>query len=472
MHRRFLAALVSTLLLAACAAQVKEVAPVAALPVPEGAYPAPVMFGKLRPQVPMGALVGTATDWSMLFCLWPHYGQDRSLVGEMLDGPAIRETFYDTFEGLGYDVTGDPALVVDEEFEEDLLRTEYRVSGRLKDVQMRACTRDPGLLWSMITKRYGVRGEMYVQIEWSVYDALRRSTVYKTVTEGYTNRRAHNPEGLPLMFNEAFAMAVHNLGTEPLFSGLIVYGRKPPADSWKSAKADHEPRRKFETLEPVSIAALPLSRAPVPGRAERVSSQTIMIEAGPGGHCSGFFITRQGHILTNRHCVGEALRTRIVTTQKKDSFTAEVLRSDAVRDVALLKAEGLPDDVVIDPLPLRAEWPAVGERIYVVGAPLYKRLQDTLSEGVVSAHRRDFKIFGSRQNFLQADITAHGGNSGGPMVDQYGNLVAMTVGGFTADPDDGDTGLNLFIPIDEALKVLDIDQEDPPHDQPLPLASR
>ena len=105
-------------------------------------------------------------------------------------------------------------------------------------------------------------------------------------------------------------------------------------------------------------------------------------------------------------------------------------------------------------MPIRLDWPEVSEEIYALGAPLRTRLQDTIRKGIVSAHRKDYKVLGSKQNFIQGDVATHGGNSGGPLLDAQGNITGLSVAGIAINRND--TGINFFIPIKEALDQLNI----------------
>ena len=55
-------------------------------------------------------------------------------------------------------------------------------------------------------------------------------------------------------------------------------------------------------------------------------------------------------------------------------------------------------------------------------------------------------------SFIQSDVTVNPGNSGGPLLDEQGRVVGLTV--LSYRPDGGPTGLNLFIPIGDAIDFL------------------
>jgi S1-C subfamily serine protease len=69
---------------------------------------------------------------------------------------------------------------------------------------------------------------------------------------------------------------------------------------------------------------------------------------------------------------------------------------------------------------------------------------------------------------IQSDVEIHAGHSGGPLLDAHGNVVGMAVEGYGGA--DAGIGLNLFIPVEEALESLDITVAgDAPAGAPLPL---
>lgn len=415
---------------------------------PENAQPSPVGFNKIRYAVPTGTPIMSHSPkgaLGLLHCATP-YGQIESGVSSRsFPNDDYRRVFLDTLEGQGYDVAGDPGRMFDEE--EDMMRAIYSVGARITDIKMDLCRRLN--MWS--TYR-GETGEATLTIEWTVYDLLNRKNAYKTVTKGYAVHKMPNYETIPLLLEKAFAAAVHNLGADEEFRNLIFFGNQPKEKPETIEDPEEQPITKYDAHERVSIDNAALSRQPAKGRFDDILKSAVMIEAG-GGHGSGFFITRSGHILTNAHVVGNASRVRVVTSGKQDKLIAEVLRVDRKRDVALLKLEEPGALPAIRTLPVRLDTPAIGDDVYAIGAPRLKQLQDTITAGIVSAHRMERR---TKQNFIQADVDIYGGNSGGPLLDEFGNVIGLSVSGFFIATDTLG-GLNWFIPIDDALAALDID---------------
>lgn len=380
----------------------------------------------------------------------------------------MKQTFADALEANGYDVVDD--INIDFRPEDELQRAEYFVSVRVTDIDVDLCKRGHITLFNRQNTAPDAKGKLYAKFDWSVYDALRRKVVYKTTTEGYSRRDYPNVEGMKLLFYDAFEMAAHNLSADEDFYNLIVEGKAPPHE-WRDNPLDRKFRdrpRKFDSQEEVNIINKPISVQPVPKHIKEVRNAAVMLQKS--GHGSGFFITEEGHILTNQHVVGDAHRMRVVTKGKRHKLIAEVLRRDKVRDVALLKLEEIPENLKIEPLPIRLDKLTVSEDVYAVGVPVNDRLlQNTVVKGIVSAHRL-YKDEGVRVPYIQADVKTHKGNSGGPLLDEYGNIVGLSVRGWTVPDTNYGVGLNLFVPIAQALQVLNISVDGHvPNDYPLSL---
>ncbi|NCT41739.1 MAG: trypsin-like peptidase domain-containing protein [Alphaproteobacteria bacterium] len=445
---------------------VKQVDYAPTLEIPPHASPTPIEFKNFRVLLPPGTEIGFESGAGPMllgeFCSWNNYPVSRRVLSRKFEKQYLDLAFENALESQGYDVTND----VDLEFRADdaAQRAEYFISAKVIDVDLDLCRRGRITSANIFNSAPRAKGKLYAKIEWSVYDALRRTTIYKTTTEGYTRRDYPNTEALELLFMDAFEMAAHNLGADQGFYDLLVHGEKPETISNRlyNQKIDDDYPRNFNPEEEVAISAPPLSKAPFSAIAHDARKVAVLVQKS--GHGSGFFITKQGHILTNYHVVGDARRMRIVTGFRKTGITAEVLRVDRARDVALLKLEEIPDWLNIDDImirPVRTDWPRVGEDVYAIGVPKdWKTFRNTVTKGIVSGHRRYKRVGAIRSNFIQADVEIHPGSSGGPMLDQYGNLVGIAVEGYTAGSDNDHSpvgiGLNLFIPIQEALDTLNI----------------
>lgn len=453
-----LACLAITTVFTACGPVIKKVDFAPAPAVPEDAHPAPVQFGGVDLILPPGSMVGYERA-ALQTCGYSRYPLGRDIFSKALDHRFIENSFREALKADGYDAVGGVDRAFDEE--EELMRAEYAVKGKVRDAMLDMCSVDPNPFTGLLSFPYSDESQLYLAIDWSVYDMLHHTTVLKVKTEGYTSRPLPPNEGLTVLFDEAFSMAAHNLAADPDFFNLIVKGTPPPPDKqpFRKDREKWESRpRLFDQEASVTLPNPPLSKVPFTQDLKDKASVTILVQKD--GHGSGFFISKDGYILTNAHVVGDSQRIRIVTTHKKFKAVAEVIRSDRARDVALLKLEQIPPGLTITPLPIRIAWPAVGEDIYAIGSPKDNRqLQDTVTKGIVSAHRYRMKMLGAHENYIQGDVEVHPGNSGGPLLDENGNIVGITAASITLE--NFGQGLNYFIPISEALDRLGIQLQEP-----------
>ncbi len=134
---------------------------------------------------------------------------------------------------------------------------------------------------------------------------------------------------------------------------------------------------------------------------------------------TGFYVSLKGHILTNNHVV-DGCREIAITRNGLSAVPAHVVANDARNDLALL-ATDLPQ-AVVPPLSLRAR---IGEQVYVYGFPLNGFLATTGNFTIGNVTATAGISDDTRQ--LQISAPVQPGNSGGPLVDQYGNVVGVIV---------------------------------------------
>ncbi len=161
---------------------------------------------------------------------------------------------------------------------------------------------------------------------------------------------------------------------------------------------------------------------------------------------SGFFISKDGFILTNYHVIKDADEVLVRTTDRRE-FKAEVVGSDRRSDIALLKVD------IQDAATVKigsAKDLQVGEWVLAIGSPF--GFDHSVTAGIVSAKRRSLPSE-NYVPFIQTDVAINPGNSGGPLIDLDGNVVGVNsqiysrTGGFM--------GLSFAVPIDLAMSVVD-----------------
>lgn len=166
------------------------------------------------------------------------------------------------------------------------------------------------------------------------------------------------------------------------------------------------------------------------------------------GSGSGVIIREDGYIVTNNHVVNGATEIE-VTLENGKSFKADLIGTDPVTDVALIKidAQNLPTVPIGDSDKLR-----LGEWVLAIGSPY--GLTSTITAGIVSAKgrsladNREFKI----ESFIQTDAAVNPGNSGGALVNIKGELVGINTAIYSNTG--SYAGCSFAVPVNMAGKVV------------------
>ena len=169
------------------------------------------------------------------------------------------------------------------------------------------------------------------------------------------------------------------------------------------------------------------------------------------GFGSGVIISKDGYVVTNNHVV-EGATSVTVKLYNGDEYDAEIVGTDEMNDVALLKidATGLQAVTIGD-----SDQIEVGEEVIAIGNPLGE-LTFTMTAGVVSALDREINTDGKPINMLQTDVAINSGNSGGPLFDMNGNVIGITSAKYSGSTSSGASieGISFAIPINDALRVI------------------
>ncbi len=183
-----------------------------------------------------------------------------------------------------------------------------------------------------------------------------------------------------------------------------------------------------------------------------------MTQFGPTGTAtvsgSGVFISDKGYILTNNHVIEGMTTDPTIILSDGTQETAKIVGADMYSDIAVLKTDGkvpavatLGNSDVLNP----------GETVIAIGSPLGD-FKNTVTVGVVSATGRSIDTGNGYtiDGLIQTDAAINQGNSGGPLVDLAGEVIAINTlivrnsgTGTVAE------GLGFAIPINTASAVAD-----------------
>ncbi len=165
----------------------------------------------------------------------------------------------------------------------------------------------------------------------------------------------------------------------------------------------------------------------------KVNPSVVTVLVGIGGNKmsvgTGVIFTEDGYILTNHHVV-EGGKDCSVMLDTGRRCSAMYVAGDAKNDLAILKVEpvelrnlgALPAAQFGD-----SDLLSVGDPVYAIGNPLGWELRGTLTDGIVSAINRDVKVDGRTMTLIQTNAALNSGNSGGPLINEYGQVVGINV---------------------------------------------
>lgn len=153
---------------------------------------------------------------------------------------------------------------------------------------------------------------------------------------------------------------------------------------------------------------------------------TVMAQVKGGSMVSvgtGVIFREDGYVMTNQHVVAGCDQC-VILLENDTTFEARYVASDADNDLAILKMNvvGLPtvefgdsDDLV------------VGDPVYAIGSPLRVEFRGTLTNGIVSAINQEVNMGDKTMSLIQTNAALNNGNSGGPLINQYGQVVGINV---------------------------------------------
>lgn len=377
----------------------------------------PITFGKVVIKVSPSHSYGRYS-WGACWATHPLVFSEGQRVD--VDDAAFEDAFRQEATGLGYPLAGNP----DSLFVEDpsASRARFMVSALITGFDADVCYPRGNLGDFDI-----VKGKVSMQVEWQVYSTFEKKVTFTSTTEGSyeASNAAHGH--LQGLLRHAFTPASEALLQDPAFRKLVAIQADPGPDSGVS-------------FTPLTIASRSSFRQEFTKHSAEVVDGVVTIQTGDA-HGSGFFISRDGYLLTDSHVVAGSDKVKVILSSGIE-LMGTVVRQAPHRDVALVKVDGSG----FKALPLRLDQAGVGEKVFAIGSPLDLKLASTVSSGVVSGYRVMDGL-----NLIQSDVGTHPGNSGGPLTDADGNVIGLCESGRTDA-----SGVNFFNPIGDVLTALNI----------------
>ena len=221
-----------------------------------------------------------------------------------------------------------------------------------------------------------------------------------------------------------------------------------------------------ETRELPSVVQLasPSDAMSIPDIVNKNSSSVVGINCVNSSGMAmgtGIIMSEDGYIITNAHVVegAQSISVKLPSSYADDTsdiestdeltIGAELIGKDTMTDIAVLKINktGLTKAEFGKSSDLQ-----VGEVAIVIGNPLSMELANSVTAGIISALNRSITIEDRTMNCIQTDASINNGNSGGPLINAYGQVVGITSAKVTSTYGEG---LGFAIPIDEAIPIIE-----------------
>lgn len=178
---------------------------------------------------------------------------------------------------------------------------------------------------------------------------------------------------------------------------------------------------------------------------------TVMAEDGPSTNVgTGAICTPDGFIVTNAHVI-EGCSSCAVLLADEYYYDAALVGIAPNEDLAVLKIEDQNYEFPTVSFASSREL-QIGDTVYAIGNPLGLKLRGSFTGGMISGLDREIRVDGVTLNLMQTDAALNNGNSGGPLINQYAQVVGVNTAKMKSA---GNVeGLNLALPMSEALRKI------------------
>ena len=178
------------------------------------------------------------------------------------------------------------------------------------------------------------------------------------------------------------------------------------------------------------------------------SQSDEMVEQGSG---SGIIINTDGYVVTNQHVIDGAKEVEVILNTGT-TYTAEIVGQDTKTDLAVLKITPKAEEPLTAAVLGDSSTLQVGELAVAIGNPMGMEFSGSVTAGIVSAVNRSMTIENRTYNLIQTDAAINSGNSGGALINRYGEVIGINSVKLSTS---GVEGMGFAIAISEVKPIID-----------------
>ena len=291
----------------------------------------------------------------------------------------------------------------------------------------------------------------------------------------YSPKKPKASKGKKVLTTVVAILSVIAIGTTSVVGYTLITGNNPVSNNVSASNSSKDDSKASENkaddsssdvdrsnLPTIAQLSTPKDAMPIPDIVTKVSPSVVGISSilsSGTATGTGIVMSDDGYIITNAHVIEGAKSVSVLlpksyasdSSAKEENLTfkATVVGKDTQTDIAVLKITA-KNKLTACEFGKSSEI-RVGEVSIVIGNPLGFSLANSVTSGIISAKDRVLQIQDRTMTLIQTDASINNGNSGGPLINAYGQVIGITSAKVSNTYGEG---LGFAIPIDEAMPII------------------